>query len=108
MALEFAAQALHEDLLPSLKNTFEQQAGELRLDLPNEWSLFWKAREGDTRILVAHPSKDQWVGTIALEPQFASRLIERLEKSVSGDEIRFSSVDTVSKQSNLDLVFKLR
>jgi hypothetical protein len=108
MALELAAQALHDDLLPSLKNTFEEQGGELRVDLPKEWSLFWKARKGDTRILVAHPSQDQWVGTLALEPRFASRLIELLEKSVSGDEIRLSSVDTVSKLSNLDIVLKLR
>src|SRR3954463_4939198 len=64
MELEISAEALAAELLPSLKGTFEEGGGELRVDLPQEWSLFWKLREGESRALIAHPAKDQWVGTL--------------------------------------------
>jgi hypothetical protein len=107
MELEFPASLLSEELLPALQSTFEQGAGELRLDLPQEWSLFWKLREGESRVLVAHPSTDQWVGTLALEKPFAEKLIARLLVLSTGQDLRIGSVAAVSGVSNLELTLKL-
>ncbi len=108
MSLELGVDSLREDLLPALRNTFQAAGGELRLDLPQEWSLFWKLKDGETRVLVAHPATGQWVGTLALERSFADQLILKLESAAAGESLRVGSIGPVSGVSNLDLVFKLQ
>lgn len=55
-------------------------SGELRLELPRGWIVFWKKREGDSRLLMAHPQTDEWVATVALASQPAAQLVEGVEQ----------------------------
>ena len=53
-------------LLASLTDVFARPRSELRLELPQDWVIFWKLREGDSRLLIAHPAETEWVATVAL------------------------------------------
>jgi hypothetical protein len=45
-------------------------SAELRVHLPEGWTLFWKIRQaGETRFLLARPTQDTWVATLAFEPK---------------------------------------
>jgi hypothetical protein len=49
-----------------------------------QWSCFFKLREGDTRFLLAHPALSQWVATLALQPEHRDALVARLRARESG------------------------
>jgi hypothetical protein len=68
-------------LAGALKPVLLDGEGELRLDLPGGWVLFWKRREEESRLLVAHPQPGEYVGTLSLEPQHSEKLLLNLEKN---------------------------
>lgn len=109
LELTFSAeQALH--LVESLQPVFAKAGSELRLDLPGRWTLYWKIREGDTRLLLAHPEADAWVGTVALNPEQAPGCLDKLRSlSVAGAEpFRLGDLPGVNRPSNFELVLKPR
>src|SRR4051812_38950308 len=65
LALEFPAESL-AILIQALEDVFVRGLGELRLELPTGWTLFWKEREGESRLLLARPDAETWVTTAAL------------------------------------------
>src|SRR5947209_8278151 len=66
-------------LAQELGGIFGAAGGELRLDLPQEWTLFWKASAGtESRQLLAHPTATDWVGTLSLEVGHAQKLMAAL------------------------------
>lgn len=87
--------------------------GELRLSLPDEWSIFWKLRDDESRLLIAHPQADEWVATLALEMAHAHRLLAALEESCKEESSASFSIagladdGRVSSVSNLDLVISV-
>jgi hypothetical protein len=101
MSLSIPSTQLSEELLPKLRETFLEEAGELRLDLPEEWSIFWKKREDDSRLLIAHPQKDQWVATVALTEEYATKVLHEVSTLTAGESYDFGKPGSVC---NLELV----
>lgn len=103
MTLDVTSSAA-QDLAKELEQVFESEGRELRLELLQDWRIFWKLREGDSRALVAHPEEKQWVATIALSQADGSRFLEQLRSSPT---LRLSEIIRLSAPSNLDLVLKI-
>lgn len=98
-------------LAAQLRDSFDPESrGELRLELPRGWIVFWKKREGESRLLMAHPQKDQWVATAALAAVPATGLIEGVERLASSRDASPLSLSSLSAPdgwgsvSNLELV----
>src|SRR4051794_29099476 len=53
--------------IQNLEQVYCHQEGELRLELPQNWVLYWKTKENASRVLLAHPQPERWVATFALE-----------------------------------------
>jgi hypothetical protein len=66
-------------LVPHLEEIFLSGGFELRMDLSDGWTVFWKSRESGSRLLLAHPEHQEWVATVALELGLGVKLIERLK-----------------------------
>jgi hypothetical protein len=98
---------LRSALLNLLKETFREGAGELRLDLPRNWAFFWKLRDEESRILIAHPQQDEWVATFALEPAHAIAFLERFDQLTVSQSILLSSLGPCGPISNTDLTLEL-
>jgi hypothetical protein len=67
-------------LVPYLEEIFLRGGYELRMDLANGWTVFWKSRESGSRLLLAHPEHQEWVATVALETELGQKLIEKLKE----------------------------
>src|SRR4051812_20051355 len=67
-------------LIEALEEVFSSAAGELRLELPNGWTVFWKEREGESRLLLARPDAKTWIATAALTPEHGKALVGRLRE----------------------------
>jgi len=80
-------------------------SNELRHTLTAQWTLFWKLREGESRLLLAHPESEHWVATLALTS--ADRDVIAGKLSMTG-EAKLSEVLALGWQSNLDLVLAIR
>ncbi len=95
-----------QTLARSLRDMPQDGRSELRLVLPQGWTLYWKMRDSESRLLLAHPEADLWVGTIALDAAGWSQLLEALDRPSSGSssELRLSQLPGVSRRSNLDVV----
>ena len=85
----------------------ERVGRELRVDLPRNWLLFWKARESESRLLIAHPQAEVWVGTLALEASDAALLLERLRCARAGDVVKVSEIFAVGGVSNFELTIRV-
>lgn len=102
---QVAFSSLNEVLSACLK----ESAFELRLDLPKQWTLYWKIRPDASRLLLSHPDSDVWVGTIALTASHGDAFLDalsRLEKSES--QISLADFGSVDGPSNLDVVLRLK
>ena len=78
-------------------------AGELRLDLPGNWIVFWKVREGEGRLLIAHPEKEEWVTTVALSAAVGLELLRQLESWSAGQSIALGRLGPFGSVSNADV-----
>jgi hypothetical protein len=90
-------------LLSLLQEVLGEGGGELRVDLPRNWIVFWKLREGGSRLLVAHPQPDEWVATIALSPEHAQLLLGELRGLEVGSSFALSELEATGTVSNLEL-----
>ncbi|MBL7716207.1 MAG: hypothetical protein JNL01_12150 [Bdellovibrionales bacterium] len=91
-----------------LEKLREGQSYELRMDLSQGWTVYWKVREGDSRLLLSHPEKDQWVGAVSLNQEDFNRVISWIENP-EADVVSLSSLKTYgsfSKVSNLELAIR--
>ncbi len=61
-----------------LAEVYMDEEREFRMLLSDEWTVFWKRREGENRLLVSHPEAQEWVATIALETDFGKKFISSL------------------------------
>ena len=103
-------QELMVELRTGLERVLTVQEAELRLELPGQWTLYWKARSGSSRVLLAHPEADQWVGTVAWSEDRVSALLESLTApNLTGrsDGIYLSQCDGLTFPSNLDICLRI-
>jgi hypothetical protein len=55
---------------------------EFRLDLPKGWRVFFKGRpDSESRLLVARPTAEEWVGTVALSVEACEAWLGALKAS---------------------------
>jgi hypothetical protein len=62
--------------------------------------MFWKEREGESRLLLAHPSADAWVATAALTKEHGLTVVERLR---SGFEVTVGEAVPLASMSNVEI-----
>ena len=93
-------------LVSFLEGVYQQNQGELRVDLPQRWVKFWKKRDFDSRSLIAHPSLDEWILTLALTEDFGNQVIVALKKMGAGETFVLSQCGKLSQQSNAEWVIK--
>ncbi len=92
----------YQQLSSLLRETFAQEGAELRMDLPDKWTLFWKVRESESRIFLAHPEKDEWVANVSLESPHAWKLVEALEGKAAV-ELSVAGLGVIHRMINLDV-----
>ena len=79
--LELALTAEHlVELGESLAEAFAPGGAELRLELPGNWTVYWKIKTGLSRLQLAHPAADHWVATVHLSAEHGARLLESIAK----------------------------
>lgn len=113
-------EALLAELVAELRAIFHSahsgESAELRLDLPKGWTLFFKCREdGESRLLVAYPELEQWVGTLSLSRSHGQALMERLGSPAAqaGSEAGGGALSVrglgpvVARVSNFELLFEI-
>lgn len=76
---------------------------ELRLVLSEQWLIFGKRREGESRALIAHPAPHEWVATVALDIQDGRKLISSLRDLKLGQSLILSQTMSLAVVSNFDL-----
>jgi hypothetical protein len=105
--LEIGREAARE-LASALSEVLVPGRGELRLDLPDEWIMFWKWREDESRLLLAHPQAEEWVTTVALDSDHGQRLLESLEAAAASQspetKVRIGELGVVGSVSNVEVV----
>jgi len=78
----------------------------LRQDLPRNCVLFWKTRDEESRLLLAHPQKEEWVATFALEARHAREFLQALETLTPNHSILLSAFGFCGSVSNTDLTLE--
>ena len=95
------------ELVVAWKQCFaDLNSEELRLDLPDSFTLFCKARPEENRLLLAHPELGSWVGSLMLTPESAACWLEGFRATESLREDFVSWGFPVHGVSNLDLAFR--
>jgi hypothetical protein len=92
---------------PYLEDVYLRDQGELRVDLGDQWTLFWKKRDFESRSLMAHPNANEWVLTLALTEDFGNLMIDTIKRMRQGDTLVLSQTGPLGRQSNADLMFKV-
>jgi hypothetical protein len=96
-----------DQLVQLLEETFLHGAGELRIDLPENWLIFWKLRERESRLLLAHPQENEWVATVALESAHAQATLDSLKSLKAGDTFKISEIGQTGSVSNVEIAISL-
>ncbi|MCM2323279.1 MAG: hypothetical protein NDJ90_08445 [Oligoflexia bacterium] len=94
-------------LATEIQEVLSEEEREVRLELPREWLLFWKRREEESRLLLAHPEAEVWVATVALEAAHARALIACFGSAGRGDSITVGELGRVGEVSNLEVVISV-
>lgn len=68
------------------------------------WKTYFKVRDTDTRLLLAHPAPEEWVAVFALEGAVMEALILALR---SGKPCKLSELARLNTVSNMHLAFEV-
>ena len=92
-------------LAQSLAEAFAPGGAELRLELPQNWTIYWKPKTGLSRLQLAHPLENQWVATVHLTQEHGARLIASLTAMASTAEpLVVSRLGAMAPLVNFELV----
>ena len=80
---------------------------EVRIQLPENWLLFWKPRTEGNRVLLAHPNDKEWVVTCALDRETCRNVVLSLKNLSHGQSLNLSEVVSLNPVSNSDLIWVL-
>lgn len=94
-----------EDLLREFGALLDSSSRELRIDASSGCTVFFKTRESESRALLAHPERENWVATLAFEPADLRRLVSELQRPTG--TVSLSQLMTLGGLSNLELVLEL-
>ncbi len=75
----------------------------------DQWTLYWKVQTatGPSRLLLAHPNKDEWVATLSLDAPMLQQVTQALAAQVARGTIRIETLGALHWSSNFHLVFEL-
>lgn len=90
-----------------LEDVYLRDQGELRVDLADSWTKFWKKRDFESRSLMAHPNPNEWVLTLALTEEIGNLVIDTMKRMRPGDTLVLSQIGSLARQSNADLLIKV-
>src|SRR5258708_6304311 len=77
---------------------------ELRVDFPKGWTVFWKQRDTESRLLLAHPDKDAWVATAAIAAGDSLTVLNAFKALTSSSTpAAIGDLVTLSGFSNLEI-----
>lgn len=82
-------------------------SAELKSEWPNGWTIYWKNRDEDSRVLLAHPEESLWVATVAWNRTEAPALREALGQLAAGRALSLFNFQGISFLSNLEIRFEL-
>lgn len=73
-----------------------------------DWVIYWKLKEGETKLLLAHPELGQWVGTCAFSAAVASAFTRRILALAPATRLdlrdpELLAIAPVTRTSNFDL-----
>lgn len=94
-----------KQLAESLRALICEPGTELRHTVSSGWTLFWKARDSESRSLLAHPELDLWVATLALVPEHLEQVALIMETLVPHATISLADLFPLGGLSNFNLVF---
>lgn len=80
------------------------EAGELRVDLPQNWIVFCKTRPQGTRLLIAHPERGEWVATLSIEAKLAPVLFRALQNFTQSADREFDLNQFLAEHTRIDNV----
>lgn len=110
LSLRVPGESLGE-LVSALSPVVGGSERELRVELAGpsdssgtKWMLFFKLRESESRVLVAHPDADEWVATVALERAHGERWLTTLRGLEAGQSVALGQLQSLGLVSNLELV----
>jgi len=93
-----------EEIMSKLSELTENVGSELRVDFPGDVTFFWKLREEESRLLLAHPEKEVWVATLALTAEHLQVWLNEIQE-LSGP-VFLSELKKLGKFSNLEVSFQ--
>lgn len=102
------------ELAAALDELASSPYGEVRVEATTQqsgapdWVIYWKLKEGETKLLLAHPELGQWVGTCAFSAAVASALTRRMlalspEARLDLRDPELLAIAPVTRTSNLEL-----
>jgi hypothetical protein len=95
------------ELAQALRETFGEGGGpETRLQLPQGWTIYWKARDAESRLFMAHPEKEEWVVNASLEAPHGAAVIGALEGAEKGSVVTVSAVGRINRMSNVEIALE--
>jgi hypothetical protein len=97
-----AARAELEALIAELVLVY-REGTELRVELSGGFMLYFKRRDDGSRALLAHPSSEEWVITLALATDAGASAVTRLRGLSQGARFAFSELVELGFPSNVDL-----
>lgn len=88
------------EALLELSNSASPNSSEIRMDFPQGWTLFLKLRDSsESRLLLAHPEKEEWVATFALSREHLDAVSVQFQNA---EGFQLSQIGRVEKMSNVE------
>ncbi len=96
-------------LAESLAAAFAPGGAELRLELPQNWTIYWKPKAGLSRLQLAHPQADHWVATVHLSHEHGAKLIDALAGlTTTAEPLVVSRLGSMAPLVNFELVIAVK
>lgn len=106
--VHFSKPAL-ESFVAVLNDTLLQKKSELKVMLPQGWSLFFKTKPGAMRFMMARPQDTAWVGSVSVSEELLDSVFAQLHSLKEGKVtvLSWKSFGVVHVLSNFELSFSL-
>lgn len=93
-------------LLENFSAFLSDPAMELKIELPSNWTLYFKCKRGQARLFLAKPQAGVWVGSAEIDPEHGERVRQAIAALTVGAVYSIAESEAVHPLSNLDLVFR--
>lgn len=96
--------------LTELHSAFSQAAAandEVRVELPQNWMLYFKLRASASRVQLAHPALNDWVATLNLSPTHAQKFLDallQLAQQNGAGEVMLNALADPGPFANVEIV----